>query len=78
MLNPSGGAGCRVLASNPRMMNGTFTITKITGTPPGMVTSGGHTKPSANGYYVVATTGSTEQERPTGRPHLRLVKEQAV
>jgi len=42
-----------------------------------MVTSG-DTKPSANGYYVVATTGSTEQERPTGRPHLRLVKEQAV
>jgi hypothetical protein len=60
------------------MMTGTFTITKISGAPPGMVTSGGHAQPSANGYYVVATTGSTEQDRPKGRPHLRLVKEQAV
>ena len=51
-------------------MTGTFTITKVTGAPPWMVASGGHDQPSANGYYVVATSGSTKQNRPSGRPHL--------
>jgi hypothetical protein len=57
------------------MVSGTFTITKVAGAPPGLVSSGGHAQPYANGYVVVATTRSTEQERPWGRPHLRLVQD---
>jgi hypothetical protein len=57
------------------MMSGTFTITKVTGAPPGMVTSGGHAQPSANGYIAVATTGTTKDEHAEKRAHLRLVRD---
>jgi len=57
------------------MMSGTFTITKVTGAPPGMVTSGGYAQPSANGYVVVATTGTTKDEHAEKRAHLRLVRD---
>jgi hypothetical protein len=54
---------------------GTFSITKVTGVPPEAVTSGGHVQPSGNGYVVVVTTGSTEQQQPTRARHLRLVRD---
>ena len=59
-----------------RGMQSTFSITKVTGPPPGMVaTSGGHDQPSTNGYFVVTTGSTTEQQRPDGRSHLRLVRD---
>lgn len=61
--------------SNPRVMSATFSITKITGLPPEAVTPGSHAQPSANGYVVVVTTGSTQDERAKARPHLRLVQD---
>jgi hypothetical protein len=58
-------------------MQSTFSITNVTGMPPGrVVASGGHHhQPSANGTYAVVTTGSTEQQHPDERPHLRLVRD---
>jgi hypothetical protein len=56
-------------------MQSTFSITKITGLPPEQVTSGDHDRPSANGSFVVVTTGSTNDERAEKRAHLRLVRE---
>jgi hypothetical protein len=56
-------------------MSATFSITKITGLPPEAVTPGSHAQPSANGYVVVVTTGSTHDERAKARPHLRLVQD---
>jgi len=68
-------AGYRLTASNTTMsMSSTFSITKVTGIAPEKVTSGGHAQPSANGQVVV-TTGSTEDERPKSRAHLRLVRD---
>lgn len=46
---------------------GTFSITKVTGAPPGMlVASGGHAQPSANGSNAVVTTGNAKDEQPNG------------
>jgi hypothetical protein len=56
-------------------MESTFSITKVTGAPPWTVTSGGHAQPSANGSFVVVTTGSSGQQRPGRHPHLRLVRD---
>ncbi len=56
-------------------MSGTFSITKVTGVAPETVTSGDHAQPSANGYVVVVTTGSTNDERAQQRAHLRLVRD---
>ena len=57
------------------MMEGTFSITKVTGLAPEVVTTGGHSQPSGNGYFVVVTTGSTDPDRAKARPHLRLVQD---
>jgi hypothetical protein len=56
-------------------MQSTFSITKITGLPPEQVTSGSHDQPSANGSFVIVTTGSTSDERADKRAHLHLVRE---
>jgi hypothetical protein len=56
-------------------MLSTFSITKVTGLASEMVTSGSHDQPSANGYVVVVTTGSTNAERTEKRAHLRLVRD---
>jgi hypothetical protein len=56
-------------------MQSTFIITKVTGVSPETVTSGSHDQPSANGSFVVVTTGSTSDERTEKRAHLRLVRD---
>jgi hypothetical protein len=57
-------------------MKSTFSITKVTGAPPWMLaTPGSHDQPSGNGSNAVVTTGSTNQQRPDGRPYLRLVRD---
>jgi hypothetical protein len=56
-------------------MQSTFSITKITGLPPEQVTSGSHDQPSANGSFLVVTTGSTNDEHANKRAHLRLVRD---
>ena len=71
--------GEKVVGLRRRMdspMQTTFSITKVSGiAPETVVASGGHDQPSANGYYVVATTGSTQDERAEKRAHLRLVQD---
>jgi hypothetical protein len=58
------------------LMQTTFSITKVSGiAPETVVASGGHDQPSVNGSYAIVTTGSTEQQRPSGRRHLRLVRD---